>query len=274
MKQQLIVGMPESGKSTFIAALRHLLLSGTVSTELSLTALADEEMHLNNLERDWLQCQRVQRTKPATEGWVQFHVRDAATGAEAVLSVPDLRGEAFEQPACVGQCAPDLYHAVAESDGILLFTNAEREDDALLISDLGDLLVDDSGEADDAAAFNAYDMPEEVKIVEFLQMANRRPLAPKRRRVALMVSAWDVVAAGVAPDAWLRDKRPMLAQFLEHNQDLWDVRIYGVSAQGGQLPRDQKLLNAVKNPSERIQLVGHMAGPHDLTAPLRWLGGD
>ncbi len=52
MKRQLIVGMPESGKSTFIAALRHLLLSGAVSTELELTGLSDEERHLNSLERD------------------------------------------------------------------------------------------------------------------------------------------------------------------------------------------------------------------------------
>jgi hypothetical protein len=273
MRRQLIVGMPESGKSTFIAAMRHLLLCGTVSTELELTRLADEEQHVNVLERDWLNCQRVQRTKPATEGWVEFHVRDAANGQEVVLSVPDLRGEAFEQPICSGQCGPDLYHAVADSDGILLFTNAEREDDALLISDLGDLLGEDLDEADEASPFNPYDMPEEVKTVEFLQMANRRPLSPKRRRLALMVSAWDVVTAGVTPDAWLAEKRSMLAQFLEYNSDLWEVRVYGVSAQGGKLPNDRKKLAAITDPAKRIRLVGHDAGQHDLTAPLRWLGG-
>ena len=104
MKRQLIVGMPESGKSTFIAALRHLLLSGTISTELTLTRLADEEKHVNDLETDWLELKQVQRTKPATEGWVEFHVRDAVSGRESVLLVPDLRGETFEQPACSGVC--------------------------------------------------------------------------------------------------------------------------------------------------------------------------
>lgn len=271
MKHQLIVGMPESGKSTFIAAMRHVLLSNTVDTELELTGLADEEKHLNDLERDWLECKEVQRTKPGTEGWVQFRVRDRATGEEAVLSVPDLRGEAFEQPACSGQCQRELYDAVAVSDGILLFTNAEREDDALLISDLGDIL-DGDGENADISSFNPYDLPEEVKIVEFLQMANRRPIQFKRRRVALIVSAWDVVPEGMEPEAWLAEKRPMLAQFLRYNAELWDVRVYGVSAQGGRLPQDRKRLARVRTPAERIRLVGHGANRHDLTSPLRWLG--
>lgn len=273
MKRQLIVGMPESGKSTFIAALRHLLLSGTFDTDLELTGLADEERHLNDLERDWLEFREVQRTKPATEGWVQFRVQNRTSGAESVLYVPDLRGEAFEEPICAGQCQRDLYEAFTAADGIMLFTNAERQDDALMISDLGDLI---DGEEDEEGVaiqpFNPYDMPEEVKIVEFLQIANRRPLAPRKRQIALMISAWDIVPSGVSPDAWLREKRPMLSQFLEASEDLWEVRVYGVSAQGGRLPQDKRRLSRLKSPVDRIQLVGHGANKHDLSSPLRWLG--
>lgn len=273
MRRQLIVGMPESGKSTYIAALRHLLLSDTVSTELTLTRLADEERHVNDLETDWLELKQVQRTKPTTEGWVEFHVRDAASGTESVLLVPDLRGETFEQPACSGRCQDHLYEAVADASGIALFTSAEREDDALMISDLGNLL-DDGGQVapDEAGPFDPYGMPEEVKIVEFLQMANRRPLRPKRRRIAVLASAWDVVPSDKTPETWLDEKRPMLAQFLQYNREVWDLRVYGVSAQGGRLPEDRKRLKALK-PAERIRIVGHGARPHDLTAPLRWLAG-
>lgn len=273
MRRQLIVGMPESGKSTFIAALRHLLLSDTVNTELALTRLADEEKHVNDLETDWLELKQVQRTKPATEGWVEFHVRDTASGTESVLLVPDLRGETFEQPACSGRCENQLYEAVADAAGIALFTSAEREDDALMISDLGDLLDDsDQVATNEADPFDPYGMPEEVKIVEFLQMANRHPLRPKRRRIAVLASAWDVVRSDMTPDTWLGEKRPMLAQFLQYNQELWDARVYGVSAQGGRLPQDRKRLEALK-PAERIRIIGHGAKPHDLTAPLHWLAG-
>lgn len=277
MMHQLIVGMPNSGKSTFIAALRHLFVANEVHTELELTGLADNEAHLNRLEDDWLACKRVSRTKPNTEGWVQFNVRDRQSGVESMLSIPDLRGEAFEQPACSGQCNRELYDALVKTDGILLFTNADREDDMLLISDLMDILgppepddsYDDSPKTD---AFKPENMPEEVKVVEFLQVANRRPLNPRTRKVAVMISAWDVVSkTGRTPEDWFLEHRPMLAQFLNSNTGLWDTRIYGISAQGGKLPQMKASLEKVTRPSERIMVVGHGAQQHDLSAPLSWL---
>jgi hypothetical protein len=267
------MGMPGSGKSTFIAALRHLLLAGDVPTELLLTILAEEEKHLNKLEADWLALREVPRTKPATEGWVEFHLRDPEGGREATVLVPDLRGEAFEQPASLGRCESDLHMALAEADGFILFTNAENDVDSLMLSDLGDLLgpLADGG-GGPPPPFRPEDMPEEVKVVEFLQMANRRPLTARRRRIAVMISAWDTVPAGTDPGTWLAEHRPMLDQFLAHNADLWETRVYGVSAQGGRLPADRARLRGLRKPSERIAVIGHGAARHDLTAPLRWVG--
>lgn len=214
MKQQLIVGMPSSGKSTFIGALRHLLVANEVETELELTELADDERHVNRLENDWLECREFQRTKPATEGWVEFRVRNRKTGAEASLSIPDLRGETFEQPLCSGRCQQPVYEALSAADGLLLFTNADRADDSGLISDLNDLIGDEPAEPSiPAAKFNPDDMPEEIKIVELLQMVNRRPLRGRRRRIAIIVSAWDVVPKGSEPLQWFSQRRPVLDQF-------------------------------------------------------------
>ena len=120
--------------------------------------------------------------------------------------------------------------------------------------------------------FNPNDMPEEAKAVEFLQMANRRPLRPRRRRIGVVVSAWDVVPAGTTPARWFEDRRPMLEQFLSTNADLWDTQVYGISALGGKLPRDRAKLARKSKPSERIIVVGEGASAHDLTSPLSWLG--
>lgn len=276
MKRQLIVGMPASGKSTFIAALRHLLVANEVATELELTALSDDESHVNTLEADWLACKEVQRTKTVTEGWVEFRVRNRATGAEAVLSVPDLRGETFEQPLCAGRCNRELYDALRDADALLLFTNADRPDDSGLISDFNDMLDDVEPTAgrkpgSKPVPFDPMAMPEEAKIVEFLQLANRRPLRPTLRRIGIVISAWDVVPNGSTPEKWFAERRPMIDQFLSNNADLWQVRLYGVSAIGGKLPRDKKKLDRMK-PSERIILVGEQTAAHDLTSPLSWLG--
>jgi hypothetical protein len=273
----LIVGVPSSGKSTFIAALRHLFLANQVQTDLELTALADDEAHLNRLEKEWLLCKPMERTKPATEAWVEFSVRNRVSGAEATLVVPDLRGEAFEMPACSGQCLHELHEALLGCAGILLFTNADNPDDDLLIDDVSDILDAEVGAPEDHArrsapgAFKPQDMPEEVKVVEFLQMANRRPAPTRPRKLAVIVSAWDVVMGVQEPNEWLRTRRPLLSQFLESNGELWDVRVYGVSAQGGRLPGAKDQLVRVELPSKRIQIVGHDAQPHDLSAPLSWL---
>jgi hypothetical protein len=278
MRRQLIVGMPASGKSTFIAALRHLLIADEVATELELTALSDDESHVNALEADWLACREVQRTKTATEGWVEFRVRNRTTGAEAVLSVPDLRGETFEQPLCAGRCNRELYDSLGDADALLLFTNADRPEDAGLISDFNDMLDDVEQPAESKPSpkpmpvpFDPMAMPEEAKIVEFLQMANRRPLRPRLRRIGIVISAWDVVSGGVTPEEWFAEHRPMIDQFFSNNADLWELRLYGVSAIGGKLPRDRKKLDRMK-PSERIILVGEQTAAHDLTSPLSWLG--
>jgi len=287
MTSLLVAGMPNSGKSTFIAALRHLLVANEVPIDLCLAELSESEGHLNRLENTWLDCEIIERTKPATEGWVELRVQDKNTLALLTLRIPDLRGEAFEQPACIGQCETDLFAALSEANGILLFTNADREDDSLLIDDLVDIfgsddLGDADGEVDPLAAeeaeksFNPEEMPEEVKLVEFLQIANRRPLASRRRKIAIIVSAWDVVSAnerneGVTAAQWIETRRPMLAQFIAANADLWESRVYGVSAQGGKLPRDKTALKKVRRPSERVQIIGHGAEEHDLSAPLRWM---
>lgn len=319
MTRQLIVGMPESGKSTYIGALRHVLVAKQVDTELELTMLAGDEQHLNALEEKWLSCEAMERTKTSDEGWVELNVRDKATGATAVMTIPDLRGENFERPAVAGGCPRDLHEALVASDGILLFTNADREDDMLLIDDFGDMPEDEEeaevgdqgvveagsdgtsvlaaeavaepdaefavdveldGKEDDEedggkGKFRPQDMAEEIKIVEFLQMANRRPLFPKRRKIALVASAWDLISgdAEMTPEKWLAAKRPMLDQFLTHNADLWELRVYGISAQGGKLPQRRVEFEKMLNQSERVRVVGHGAGKHDLTAPLRWLMG-
>jgi hypothetical protein len=272
--RQLIAGMPDSGKTTFIAALRYLLASNETDTALQLTQLSADEAHLNKLEETWLSCERVPHTASKSDTWVTFHVRDKSSGAEAELSMPDLSGEAFREPVSTGRCRRSLFDAIASVDGIMLFTNADRGNDDLMIvevRDVIDLLANGQAQATATVPFNPDDMPEEVKLVELLQIMNRYPLAARQRRLALIISAWDVVIPGISPQEWLSQNRPMLAQFLQNNEPRWTVAVFGVSAQGGVLPRDRDALQSVSRPSFRVKVEGPDVAPHDLTAPIRWL---
>jgi GTPase SAR1 family protein len=300
MNQKIVIaGMPGSGKSTFIAALRHLLVSHDVPTRLSATKLSDTEKHLNRLEEEWIACKKVERTKQVVEEWVSFFVRSEGSSAEAQILVPDFSGEAFRRPAATGMCSSAIASMLREIDGILLFTNADRGADDIRLEALGDLLEDDTtaqnestpeqdeahkdrevldtpGEQDgnaqdESLPFNPINMPEEPLLVELLQILNRPPRVARQRMIAVIVSAWDEVTdSSLSPDTWLKLNRPMLWQYFQANRDVWRHRVYGVSAQGGRLPDEKDALQS-KIPGERVQIVGNGASPHDLTAPVDWL---
>jgi Double-GTPase 1 len=271
----LVAGMPNSGKSTFLVALHYVLIAQEVETALELTGLSTDAAHLNKLESDWIDGRKVERTKSSTETWIELKIRDRASGKEGVLTLPDLRGESFEHPATLGQIDEELLSELAETDSILLFINADKEDDRALISDFGDLLDSESehGTLPSVKPFDPREMPEDVKIVELLQLVNRSPRFARKRNLALLISAWDAVEekSELDPESWLHQSATMLSQFLRHNQHLWNVRIYGVSAQGGSLPRDQAKLVKISKPTKRVRVVGRDAGAHDLTAPVQWL---
>jgi hypothetical protein len=89
-----------------------------------------------------------------------------------------------------------------------------------------------------------------------------------------VISAWDVITnPKLSPGEWLLRELPLLSQFLRTNPDSFDVRVYGISAQGGDVTGEKRIELALQTPSQRIQCVGPNTRAHDLTAPLVWLSG-
>lgn len=129
--------------------------------------------------------------------------------------------------------------------------------------------------------FTPADTPRQVQIVDILDAFADNPIDLKPTRVAVVVSAWDLVAEGTTPAAWLSQRMALLDQYLKTHADEFETRIYGVSAQGGRLPKrekpdeasDRAELLKEKVASRRIRIVGHGAGAHDLTHPIAWLSG-
>ena len=266
----VLVGLPKSGKSSFLAALRHLMISREVSTAINLERFAGNEAHANALSAHWHDVLPFGRTSMLEEGQVAVIGSKRDTGDPVTLDLPDLSGERFRQLAGSRTCVASLQSALLGADGVLLFVNAWKE--------FEDASKDEVGHTA-AMAPEPWDpegMPEQAHLLEILNFLNRYPAPAKRRRVALIVSAWDVVDPDhTCPSSWLEQHRFMLWRFLSNNRALFDTRAYGVSALGGD-PEDPETavkLRAFAEPSRRIAIVGHGAGQHDLTAPLLWLAG-
>jgi hypothetical protein len=112
----------------------------------------------------------------------------------------------------------------------------------------------------------------QVRIVQLLSDLIRPPFTQRRRRLAVIISAWDLVSEGFTPSRWLSTQMPLVHQFLTANGDLFMTNLYGVSAQGVKLDDAAAVKEAVKlTASDRIRIVGPEREGKDLTNPLVWL---
>ena len=65
--KQLLIGLPETGKTTFLAALWQVVESDEVPGALRLEKLHGDREHLNKIRADWLCCSPMGRTIIAAE---------------------------------------------------------------------------------------------------------------------------------------------------------------------------------------------------------------
>ncbi|MBK9616758.1 MAG: hypothetical protein IPO35_15105 [Uliginosibacterium sp.] len=240
----VVLGLPGSGKTTFLAALWHILSANEVNTKLSLVRLkAGESTHLNEIASLWRRAKVQERTLHAGERTVTMSLRSAGA-PEFKLSFPDLAGESFQQMWETRECSPEVA-ASLRSNGVLLFIHADK------IKRPG-WIVDDAEAAEAAGlpvepgnpvAWNARLAPTQVKLVDLLQSLESPPLSVGPRRVAIVLSAWDQAnGAGMTPDEYLTAHLPLLRQYLTHGlSETWVVKLFGVSAQGGVMTRQASL---------------------------------
>ncbi len=277
----VVLGLPGSGKTTFLAALWHLLTSEEVETRLSLLSLkAGESAHLNEIAALWRRAKVQERTLHAGDRTVTMSLRNGAA-PEFQLSFPDLAGESFQQMWEARECAPEVA-ASLRSANVLLFIHADKIKTPGWIADDGEAAeaVSLPQEPSKPVPWNARMAPTQVKLVDLLQSLQVPPLETGARTVAIVLSAWDRAAgAGMPPDEYLTAHMPLLRQYLSHGLDkAWTVRVFGVSAQGGvydetgKPPKDEaKRIREMDVPSERITVISAEGQSHDLTEPLQWL---
>lgn len=284
-----IIGLPASGKTTFLAALWHLIEADEINTRLKLAKFEGNREYINQITKLWRSCEKVPRNSGPAEMNISIWVNETGTGHQAKLNFPDLSGESFDLQISTRQCRDTYFESLNGNGGIMLFVTADRRQDDLTHSHLPMFSQADAdngvsknneseheGNAKSLKDWKHDDIPKQVKLVELLQFIQRPPFPRSRRRLAVMVSAWDVLDDSdfaQDPRQWLKLNMALLDQFLENNSDCFEVRVYGVSAQGGDLDASkEKLLQ--KQPSQRVICVGDDVLEHDLTAPIHWLMTD
>lgn len=278
----VIIGLPESGKTTFLAALWHVVTSQELEeTSLQFGGLdIGDASHLNSIAKRWRAARIQDRTSVTGAREVRMNLK-TSDGTIISTTFPDAPGETFRQMWEGRDCSKEVASMLKGSE-VMLFIHADSisrpfwvVDEMQLNKDMG--ISNNDG---DPEPWRPELAPTQVQLVDLLQLLRSGPLDTGPRRLVIMLSAWDKVAEeGLSPEQFLEANLPLLWQYLQHGEG-WTVRVYGVSAQGGDydsndmtgepLPQAEQL-RLLDHPSKRIRIVRADMESHDLTEPLKWL---
>ncbi len=276
-----IIGLPGSGKTTFLAALWHLVRSGEVETRLGFGGLRfGNYQHLNNIAARWRRALEQDRTQIAGMRTVTMDLTAADRAVR--LTFPDVPGEDFQRMWEDRKIELELAGTLS-SGNVMLLINGNRITAPNWVYDEAELCrkLNIERTPGQPVPWHPGFAPDQVQLIELLQCLRRPPLDCGPRRVAVMITVWDKAAGErKAPAPFLAEKLSLLHQYLSGGRDGWTWRAYGVSAQGGEYDSSKEgaqpnaeaeRLRDEDIPSHRIRLVNGDAESHDLTAPLEWL---
>lgn len=278
----LMVGLPGTGKTTFLAALWHVLCDP--ANMLYLKELPLETEYINGICDKWINCEPLERTIQGSHNIIHMKVNDRASHKTMELIFPDLSGETFREQLNHRQWKKNYEQLVLQAAGLFLFIHPSAIIDSQLIGEadklLGELIPEEpivaneyvTKTSDAATQWDIEEMGTQVKLVELLQLHIDYIRPNQMPRVVIIVSAWDLVENQYrSPEEFVKRRLPLLDQYLLSNSDLVPSTLFGISAQGGDLLSDKtKLLKNIR-PADRIKVRDKTNNESEITAPIKWL---
>lgn len=258
--QCFIMGLPEAGKTTYLAALWYYLWNNNDST-LKIKSIIGDQSYISKISKDWSDAQEIGRTKPSFEQKSISLILESETNNSIKFTFPDLSGETFQYQYERREAKKEHIEAIRNCTGILIFVNPSKIIDPCLISQVAiDLRTEDEDqESYDLVVYNPRNDPTQVQLVELMQFVAyiRDNLAIN---TSLVISAWDLVEknypSGINPEHYLKKHMPLLWQYIVSNNQSFITSFYGISAQGGELGEKEKLLD-MPSPCDRIKVVNN-----------------
>jgi hypothetical protein len=262
----VLVGLPGSGKTTFLAALWHQLESEEIQTAFTTDRLQPDREYLNGLRDAWLAFKEVPHTSAGIEQSALLHVRHVQTGKQFDLAIPDVAGETYRRQWLERQLPATYIHQLHHSFGVILFVHPEQ----VLHPALLDGATRDSTGSEVLHEWEPALTPTQVRLVDLIQSALCVFDRSHVLRLALVVSAWDLVESPPTPEVWVERHLPLLDQFLRANTGRVMSQVFGASAIGGSLT-ETEMLARTPTPSSRVRLHISSENLRDLSRTIEFL---
>lgn len=271
----MMAGFQASGKTTFLAAL-YEWVQAEVEAGLRLRHEPADREYFFDISQQWLQLEELARTDVAAPRNTELPLVDA-TGFEFDLQIPDVVGEHFGQAWERSDWPEEVSQIAMSADGLLLFMRGFDLKPPLRLPP-GESITDPDVCDNETAPTAAYEeweaskAPTQTILADLLEgIRDRRETIP----TAVVISAWDRVLedSEMTPDTWLQSNLPLLWQMLEGRSEEIPYRVFGISAQGGDLTQTTKHdeLAQVRPPHKRIIVQEGETRTSNIGAPISWL---
>lgn len=228
-KKCFIAGVPDAGKTTYIAALWDIIKRGGNDLELQFTTSPENSSYLNEIWEYWVSMNKIERSKTPVPDDIKINVKRKSDGEELELDIPDFMGEQFQK--IIDHTLPEnIGRWIEQSDRMVYLINTldDVSKDDLEEDETEDAIVDRTEERQKAPRLAPEKMLEASQNMMVLKYISSHS---KMQKMAIGLSAWDLkMTANLTPEEYLRQRSPVLYNFIKWH--FKEVVFFGVSAQG------------------------------------------
>lgn len=254
-KKYYIIGLPDSGKTSFIGALGCFLVSPDIGDAILCLDKINDMDYISQVAEQWAKCEKVIRTSKTAFYNISLHLQNKETDSKTNITMPDQSGETFRRIINSKVIDEEMYKQLSECGEILIFINPSRIKRDALIPDIPKEIRTETDEKIDMTSEPHLNIQAEyVQMLQYLYYI-RKGLT----NLKIIVSAWDMYPEYELPEDVLKDRVPLVWQYLHTNVEYFHCEYWGISAQGGDLNIEKEKIKLLEyeNNIERITVVNH-----------------
>lgn len=278
-KEIFLAGMPGSGKTAYIGSTWNMIAEGSIPTKLSkkVGSMPEDYNKIDEISKQLLSYSDLKRTKEVESEALKITLCDSQ-GNDVYVDIPDLAGEIFRDLVKDRRLKKEIVTRLIYADCILFFIYYKNMSDEKRIS-----ILDNNREDDDSS--NLYNVEisknreaNQSEIVELLQaILEFLEDSSLIVNIRFVLSAWDMVekeyGSDINPEQFLKEKFPLLYQYIITNCDRMNAEFWGISAIGGNLNDPEDVSRLQKEEFNAIKVIPPKGvRSNDLTALLVGMG--